>query len=650
VASLEILYRAGPFKAFNTRQADVYQDPGNATSCANADTHRLGGALSNFFGRAIYLTFPGLSTLESIARYDVGPQNPYWITMDADGRALTYDAFDNIFQSTTMPNGQWTNAVQCDGNIFFNNGQQMFATTGSPTPLDVALWQYPEPPEFNVSRTSQAQEPSGAFLPAGEYSYALAYVIALPSVNGTISQTTQARGTGGAFPFPHTVISNGSVSALITAPLSGTTPDGYPFTSTLYRFSENQPQWFLLASGLTGSSYLDVASDASLTANAEINLALQQPPVGPNQINPIEEYQDRMWVLARVTSAATNNVPQTQLWYSNVGQPWAFDGTNQVLLVGNEFTLPIGNTNSAFTPTLGPNDTTYGDEPVALCRLGSQLLVFKTQSTWMVVGSDQVSYTAIPLFSDLGCIAPGSVCKGNGVVFWLSAQGVYAYDGSNLTYLSDPIYNVLQQGQGVLSAAQGGYCDLTYFLTDPAAGQTYAMYLPTKEWTILPYVSSFFVNDTSVLDAPGSDVGFFKFNQLMGGASNQLVSFTAGGENDLGAGTAVSWTGPIWESGQPWTEKDYQWVSLSAPVQSSSVIATVTTVFNPGSPTAPPPAVSTFDLSQGPMQNQHLPQGSRGYAIQMTVQFITPVNANGPVSIYSIAYGGTFARPWTQPS
>src|SRR6185437_16158076 len=117
----------------------------------------------------------------------------------------------------------------------------------------------------------------------------------------------------------------------------------------------------------------------------------------------------------------------------------------------DEQTLPI---------ETGTSSVPYGVQPQAMVSLGSILMCFTTASTWFINGSDQTTYLPLQLFPDIGLVAKQGYCVGDGMVAWLSAQGIWPYDGATLTYISQDIYNVLQSippAQQTTCAA--GYAD-----------------------------------------------------------------------------------------------------------------------------------------------------------------------------------------------
>jgi hypothetical protein len=552
-----------------------------------------------------------------------------------------------------------------EGSPFFVGQVQQVV---SPTQMTVLTEQYdPATPTLSSGQ--------GVTIPLAQatYTYAFVWAVQIPTASGTIVQLTSPQyGTP-----PYAVAVDGtSQDVVISGIFTGLTFDGYTYTTQVYRESstlvvENPStnvsatnNFYLLTTLTSNNSYIDHLPDTQITGNQQLILNNDVPPTGPvdgvyeNLGNSsIESFQDRLCVLARVQNAGTNNLPQTQLWYSRPGLPWSFDGVFQVLLVGSENTTPVIDTSAL--PFYLPSY--YGDQPSGLAKVGSYLMVFKTLSTWLITGTDETNFTALPQFADIGLIAPASLTKASGMVFWLSAQGAYSFDGANLVYLSRNIYNYFEQiGPGTMTKGVGFYGDLTWFLSfpseDAANGPTFAYAIPTKEWTTVPYAVTAATFDPS---AGNATAGYqsFKFNQIVGARynSNAIDYWLSDRVQDLGVPAQVTWFGQIMDSGRPESQKDYQFIQIYAPKQNNIAVITlhidtnedvsITTDFA----NSPPPVVVTFDLSIGPStKTQRIPQGSaKGYTglVQINVSPKPGATPDG-VEIWAVLVGGTIARPF----
>jgi len=654
------LLKIGPFRKLDSKTSQVYTDPTSAMACSNADTTRNVGSLMNCYGRSQFIDFPQLEELAYVWRYDVSQIRPWWIVMDPIGQLYTYDLKNELVSNIPGSVGPATQAVECNGNVFLNNGQQIFVFRDSGYPgspkqaLQLAQWQYPAPKGgiygYGVSKVSNTPQ-----LDPATYYYAFAQVIDIPiaGAGGDIKQTTAV--TGGNAPYPYKVKINKAdepQAVQVVGTFSGVTAEGFSFKTAIYRMSSNVPVWYQVAV-VDGSVYIDDNSDQDISGNPQMSFAGQQPPTGTGSsapsgnagnLFPIAAYQDRMWVMAQVNDADTNNVPQTQVWYSNTGQPWNFDAVNQVLLLDDWQTSPL-------TTGDGLSSLPYGLTPYALVPLGGILICFLSQATWFINGSDETTYQPLQLFPDIGIAGPLAWALGGGMVAWLSANGagIWTYDGGSLQYISQDIYNDLQAiTPEQWQSCAGAYADEQFFFSFPEAGVTFRFYLPTKEWTQLPYASPSFAYATQMGSNPvGADS--FKMNQIVAVRNETfyLDAWLDGKENDLGAGTAVSWQSPYSDSGTPWVQKDYRWIGLSGPPQEGVKVTLELFVDYNNVPTIS----NTFDLSSGfTTQFFPVPQNTaNGYACSLRVSFTTPVGATQPVEVWSAFVGGTPKRAWTIP-
>jgi hypothetical protein len=364
-----------------------------------------------------------------------------------------------------------------------------------------------------------------------------------------------------------------------------------------------------------------------------------------------------MWVLAREQNPDTYGVPQTQLWYSNVGQGWSFDGDLQVDLVGQEKTTIQGESVTGINP-LG-----YGDQPNALCRIASQLMVFGQVSTSTVLGTDETNYTVLPLFNNVGCVAPNSVTKiREGLVGWLGATGAYIYNQSQLIDVTNEfLKNYLETiPADHWAACVGAFRRNRWFLSFPLDNVTLVAYFSTSggqlelnnpRWTTLPYSMTSAawysgIRRNSSVSAP--------YEQIVGARTGtQYIDYWNDADEDLGTPVILTWTSPLTTSGAPFGQKTYRTVSITAPPQPCTL--QVTLAIDPGYSTSPPIWTSgIIDLSAAPTTKIfNIPNNAcKGYAAQVTIAAANspspgPVVLTGkPVEIWKLIVGGTIDRTW----
>jgi hypothetical protein len=644
MADTQVLMRLGPFKGMDTRTGSPYLQSGDGLMLSNVDTHRMEGELCNFFGRSEVVGFPMLGpgkNLQQVARYETAPDRLFIIGQAADGTTAYYDVKNEFISTFGAVSEPFTMAVQSNGNLFLNNGQQVFL--GTDDRLHAALWNYPQPTQakFNYSAVGVAQV--GAQLAPATYSYAFVQVITIPTKVADIQQETTP--LGNTEPFAYSVTTDGTQVVELNGTFAGTTDDGYQFVTQVFRYSQVSvsstttsavPVWYLLATLDTNGVYVDNTPDPIVGAQEIIPFQDPPPTGGTYGLNPIESQFDRMWVLARIQDSDTNNQAQTQLWFSELGQPWSFDRLNNVNLVGDANTT-METSDSGF----------YGDNPRALAALGSYVSVLKSKTQWIETGVDQATFQPLPFLNDNGAVSMLSVAKINGLLFWHSTQfGPFMFDGTSPTFIGMKIWTALQAippSQQQNCVGFGG--DLKYFLSFPDANVTFVYYIPTQDWTTLPYATTSAAvasQATSAVDGTG-----FKFGQILAVRQNSqyVDAWLNGKENDLGAGTPVSFTTAPTNCGISHAQKNFEYVMLEAPPQSEVSVDIVFTV------TGCDPVPWTFDLDpeSGWTGVDYLrieENTAIGYLAQLEVSFVTPIGATSPVEIWALEVGGSPQRPW----
>ena len=91
---------------------------------------------------------------------------------------------------------------------------------------------------------------------------------------------------------------------------------------------------------------------------------------------------------------------------------------------------------------------TYNDEPlVGMCPVGGSLLLFKEDSIARFSGTTKedirIDLETSGVSADVGCIAPGTICRFDQLVFFLSDRGPYLATESSVTYIGDRIASSL---------------------------------------------------------------------------------------------------------------------------------------------------------------------------------------------------------------
>jgi hypothetical protein len=131
-----------------------------------------------------------------------------------------------------------------------------------------------------------------------------------------------------------------------------------------------------------------------------------------------------------------------------------------------------------------------GDQIQKLIPFLDSLLIFKTSSTWVLRGSNPRDFELVLANPSVGCVAPRTVAAWDKGVIFLSARGVFSFDGSKVTRLSekiDPAINDL--GAANLEQANGVVFQQKYYLFVHELGATsypdtaYVFDLISGTWT-----------------------------------------------------------------------------------------------------------------------------------------------------------------------
>jgi len=383
--------------------------------------------------------------------------------------------------------------------------------------------------------------------------------------------------------------SAGTFSLPITVTGTGVTLTGIPVstdpqvtTVNIYRLGGSLGQWLFVAAIPNGTTtYTDTTSDAALSADLAETLRRDPPPI----FKAITTYKERVWGFGTTADPSL-------VYFSNYNEPWAFD------------------TVQGFFPV---EENNFNDVAIGLCSIGSQLILFKSKSTYQVTGSTNADFQVNKLF-DIGCRSSRSICTAYGVCWWISKQGIYQFDGSTPTNLSDGGYQQSNIKSIIDSFSDTDFADVTSFVYDrmvhfciPTFNETYFWDLRSQGWYNLGFaLDQVYFDLESDNPVIGTDL------QVTGQIDNWFT-----GPGDFGLPIMAFMQSRITDSGNIETTKDYRYIELQAPVQVGTV--TISTIVDPGSLQFTD--VSSFDLSTGYVRQQgSLPRGTLGAELQIIVR------------------------------
>ena len=164
----------------------------------------------------------------------------------------------------------------------------------------------------------------------------------------------------------------------------------------------------------------------------------------------------------------------SRIWFSAVLDPGRFDEEAWV--------------------DLDPEDGTW---ITSMVNYGDELIVFKNNSLWELTGRDPTTYTLRTIDRLRGTVSPKTVCQMRGMlVFFDRDSGIWGYDGSQLTLLSEKINNyiLLNQAYSRAGAAAAYFGDHRLYVSIPwLDGSNHTFVLNANNGAWAEYDSGFYV-------------------------------------------------------------------------------------------------------------------------------------------------------------
>lgn len=623
---MQELLKARPFTGLDASTDPYFLKDGFGAQASNVDVSYRLGAFCTAHGRALYgtigipagYTIQGHAWLVTFVGDHPDTVRRIYVFSAVNGTGSSYQGwYDPDAKTTTkLPNAQpFTQAVQFGSSLWTNGGDKIyFEVSGS---LDSDIWQISVPYSYAYQVTGTYATTSGN-APTDAYTYAITLrkaetwsvggsgvpytyapdVDSLQESSPVFSTTvTVASGQQPGFTVPSSIG--------LTALIQGVTLGGDTYYGCLYRSRVDNPTYTFVdyLANLTqmndhsgNASIIDTYSDAQIASNAYLTIHHDPPPIlgmtysGATALNStpstvqqsqqqvaftyrnpafIQKHKSRMWCFTLYPTEAIGPTPavstlsfQPQLWYSDYGVPWSYNGAQGFLLLGPEDTpgnAPIDGNANAFPPW---EPGQLEDTPMGLATTGSILCALKTQSFWIVEGDTPAEFIARRAF-DIGCMAANSITSAEGGVFWLAPQGVYFFNGASPSYISEPIRALLEAASWTdRQNAVGSYRDRTFYLS--VGSTTFCYYTPTQQWYTRPYGA------TLALSAP------FNQNQLLFLEGSTLYSMEASAATDLGGPITATWQTEVSDSGAPGVLKEYRLLQVVAPNQPGKVQITLT--------------------------------------------------------------------------
>lgn len=184
----------------------------------------------------------------------------------------------------------------------------------------------------------------------------------------------------------------------------------------------------------------------------------------------------------------------------------------------------------------------YDNEPIlALVPAWDNLVIFKRNGIWILYGSDITNFS-LKRVSNTKKILPNfvrTIVNIDNVIIFRATDGVYAFDGTNFSLLSEKIDPALKLNQTSTSCA--AWYDGEYWLSN--GSETFVFNLASKCWTRHSIKAVQFLEDNGALHFL-DDIGRFR-------ALDPNVA------TDLGFNYTAYYKTPYLDFGDPTMEKDF---------------------------------------------------------------------------------------------
>lgn len=580
------LLELGPFGGLDTTTEPYWVATSNFVAGQNFVPNRGYGGFNTVQGRLPFLAAPLPGQCTGMFQCDRNGEPSLWffaVTVAGVGQLYYAEAGGTAVQlATPVP---LTPSLQTS---FTSSLQWVFLTNGVDVPIKVHVsdlivtyWGIVAPA---AAPTGIA---GGTSTMTGTYNYSITFGNpSQESSQGVISADIMVTDTG---------------VALVSIPTSA---DPQVTQRNIYRIGGSLGEWRLVATlhDNTTTTYLDTTADADL--NGQLLVIYRDPPA---PFVSICSHMERIWGFGTPEDGSV-------VWFSNYNEPWGFNSDTG--------TRPVG-------------ENSFNDRAVGLASIGGSLVLLKAKTTYAVFGNSDSTFITNKLF-DIGCKSLRSIFASFGVVWWLSNQGVYLYDGSSPQNLSDGGYQKSNIKASLASLTEDDLAIATSFIYQrmfhmsfPSINTTWLYDLRSAQWFQLSFALDQVACTQESVSYPVVGTNLESVGQI----DNW---FATGG--DLGEPLYSTLTSKIEDSGDVTISKSYRYVIVEAPNSDAEVY--VQTVVNPG--TLNYMDTQSIDLSvNGPRFQLSLPMTMDGTQVQLQIK----VRSSENVRIQKLAvYGAELAR------
>lgn len=237
---------------------------------------------------------------------------------------------------------------------------------------------------------------AGGSMTVGTYSYKVTFY------NSTIGQESNPSPVSGGV----TLTAGNQQVSLTSIPVSSDTQVN---RRRLYRTTVNGGIWLYLGeiTDNTTTTYTDNIPDSSL------GIAIEETGNGvPPALHKLADYKGHIF---------GSTISSSRLWFSGQGKPGSFDS--------NDF-RDLTDSAGAIT---------------AIVKFLGQLIIFKSESIWIVTGEDRNTFIVTKQLSGIGTENQHNIIFNpeKNILMFIYQQSIFAYDGTSIVEMSSPIKAML---------------------------------------------------------------------------------------------------------------------------------------------------------------------------------------------------------------
>lgn len=273
-----------------------------------------------------------------------------------------------------------------------------------------------------------------------------------------------------------------------------------------------------------------------------------------------------------------------------------------------------------------------GDAITGIKSIGSVLLIFKTNSTWALFGSNPQNYSVRKISTNIGCVANRTIQQCDTFAIFLSNQGVYSANAEGVTMLS---YNIKPTLDAMSAAQRAGACsgrlNTQYWLgfDSDADSKCDAVYYLDYVYGVWGYYTNkkenvYFTKRDGTLISGGSDTDQIRTHNTT--------------DNDNGVAISMIWDTPDYDF-EDWvaTKKAISIITCAAPITAKNVTITLLVEGVAGATT------KTFLLTAAASEDKvyhragHFPGTQLGGFVRFR---FTNAETDAPVKIFAYSIAG----------